>query len=364
MTSATEAQLNAWKDFTSVAKDAYADGKGEIVQSQTGPSLIFTLSEKVGGLADALAFFKQRKVNLTHIESRKSKDDRGCFEFYVIVDDKESTPKDISSLLEDLKKISKNVSLHHEEALWYPSKISDLDRLSTRVRSNATELSKDHPGYPDKLYRERRKELAALSMKYKHGESLPKVTYTKEEINTWDTVLSAVQKLHPTHACKEYIKMLPTCNYKLGTIPQFDEMSNFLKVRTGFTLRPVAGLLSARDFLCGLAFRVFFATPYVRYSKTPMYTPEPDVIREFIGHVPLLADPGFAQFAQELGMISLGAPEEWIKRISRIYWFTFEFGMVRQNGDLKHTEQVCYLHLESCSIAFRMNPFTMILHPN
>ena len=54
-------------------------------------------------------------MNLTHIESRKSKDERGCFQFYVIVDDKESSPKDISALLEDLKKISKNVTLHHEE---------------------------------------------------------------------------------------------------------------------------------------------------------------------------------------------------------------------------------------------------------
>jgi len=337
MTKQTDTQMSdsTWNNFKSAAKDAYADGKGETVQSQNGQTIIFTLPEQIGCLADALVMFKNRNVNLTHIESRISKTERGSFEFYVNVEENETAPKDISLLLEDLKKFAKNVTYDHEEALWFPSKISDLDRLSNRVLSNASELDTDHPGYSDPNYRARRKELAALAMEYKHGEPLPKIKYTQEEINTWDTVLSAVLKLHPTHACKEFLKIFPSCGYKLGTIPQFDEMSNFLKVRTGFTLRPVAGLLSARDFLCGLAFRVFFATPYVRHSKTPMWTPEPDVVREFIGHVPLLADPVFAQFVQELGLLSLGAPEEWIKRISRIYWFTLEFGMIHQNGNLK-----------------------------
>lgn len=120
------------------------------------------------------------------------------------------------------------------------------------------------------------------------------------------------------------------------TIPQLDPISKYLQAKTGWRLKPVGGLLTQREFLNGLAFKIFHSTQYIRHHSTPEYTPEPDIIHELVGHAPMFANQDFADFSQEIGLASLGASEIELKRLAAIYWFTVEFGMcLDKNGNKK-----------------------------
>ena len=109
-----------------------------------------------------------------------------------------------------------------------------------------------------------------------------------------------------------------------------------MQALSGFRLEPVAGLVEPRVFLESLADGVFLCTQYIRHHSTPLYTPEPDVVHEVLGHGVTLASERLAELNRLVGRAvkRITSPED-LERLSRVYWFTIEFGVIREDGEVK-----------------------------
>lgn len=300
-------------------------------------SFLIQLADQPGALDSALRPFSEHRVNLTHIESRPAHGD--SFDFYVDCEGKRGDPS-IEAVIEALERIAvKLLLLDDKKVPWFPRHIAELDRFANHTLVAGTDLESDHPGFNDPAYRERRAHIDSLARTHVHGAQIPVVEYLPSELETWGEVYRQLGAMHESFACAEYRRILnemeSESGYAENNIPQARDVSEFLEAHTGFRLRPVAGLLSPRDFLNGLAFRVFFSTQYIRHHSKPHYTPEPDVCHELLGHAPMFANLAFADLSQEIGLASLGASDADIERLSRCYWHSVEFGLVREGGQLK-----------------------------
>jgi len=205
------------------------------------------------------------------------------------------------------------------------------------VVSTATlELRSDHPGFSDAAYRERRAAIARAGRDYRDGDPVPEVTYTAEEDALWRLVSSELAAKHRRVACAEYLAGSARLVLPADKVPQLREVDARLRELTGFRIRPVPGLVPARDFYASLAGRTFMSTQYIRHHSVPFYTPEPDVIHEIIGHANMLASGALATLYEKAGGASIrSSTPEALEFFSRVFWFTLEFGVVRESGEVK-----------------------------
>jgi phenylalanine-4-hydroxylase len=195
------------------------------------------------------------------------------------------------------------------------------------------DLPTDHPGFSDPEYRARRSAIAEIGHAYRPGDAIPDVVYTAEEDELWRVVSGQLAAKHESTACDEFLAASRRLVLPTGRVPQLREVDERVQALSGFGFRPVAGLVPATDFYAALAERTFLSTQYVRHHSVPFYTPEPDVVHEIIGHANSLASPTFAQLYEKAGRASLRTTTpEASDFFSKVFWFTLEFGVVREHG--------------------------------
>jgi phenylalanine-4-hydroxylase len=192
------------------------------------------------------------------------------------------------------------------------------------------QLDPDHPGFRDAAYRARRNAIARVATEYREGDPVPPVEYSEDEQGVWRTVWEHLDGLHDRYACRAYRECSAVVALDRQRIPQLGEVNRILQRTTGFTMKPVAGLVSDRTFLGHLGRGIFLATQYIRHASRPLYTPEPDVVHELVGHAATFCHPEFARLNRLFGSAAAKAGDERLARISRLYWYTLEFGACRE----------------------------------
>jgi phenylalanine-4-hydroxylase len=215
-----------------------------------------------------------------------------------------------------------------------PSRLEDPPIHAGGVEE-LVQLDRDHPGFRDPVYRQRRNAIARLALDYRPGDPPPTVDYTDAEHSVWRTVWEHLVPLHSTNAVSEWREGAAELELDQRFIPQLVQVNEELKSSPGIEMLPVAGLISARGFLCSLGRGVFLSTQYIRHHSMPLYTPEPDVVHELVGHATSFFRPEIVRLTRLFGEAALNADVETLRQLERVYWYTLEFGVAHEEGDVK-----------------------------
>lgn len=160
--------------------------------------------------------------------------------------------------------------------------------------------------------------------------------YTAENHEVWRTLYHERMKTLDDQASKVFLDGMRAIGLPSDSVPEVASINANLAQRTGWASRPVPGYLPAKAFFACLAHRQFPTTITMRPKRLMHYLPEPDIFHDIFGHVPLHADDVFAEFLQTYGKAALHCEDPYhIERLGRLFWFTVEFGLIREEGRTK-----------------------------
>ncbi len=198
------------------------------------------------------------------------------------------------------------------------------------------DLGDTHPGASDPVYRARRNAIAELALSWQPGDPIPHATYTDDEHEVWRLACSELAVLHRSLACRAYREGAELLALPTDHIPQLDEVSASLEPLTGFRYVPAAGLVPLRQFYGALDDGTFHSTQYIRHHSVPLYTPEPDIVHEVLGHGACLAEPRFAALYRSAGAAARRVEsQQALEFVSKVFWFSLEFGVLREDGEVR-----------------------------
>src|SRR3954462_12029124 len=197
-------------------------------------------------------------------------------------------------------------------------------------------LAHDHPGANDPAYRARRSEIAAAALAWRPGRPSPRIAYTDAEQEVWRTVCRELFPKYDRYAIREFREGVERLGLPRDGVPNLDDVTAHLEPLTGFRYVPAAGLVPLREFYGSLPYRESHPTQYVRHAAVPLYTPEPDIIHEVIGHGHLLATPTFSELHRLTGEATARLrDDDNLRFLSNVFWFSVEFGVVVEDGELR-----------------------------
>ncbi|SKB55013.1 phenylalanine 4-monooxygenase [Luteibacter sp. 22Crub2.1] len=166
----------------------------------------------------------------------------------------------------------------------------------------------------------------------------PWASYSKTDHEVWDTLYRRQRDLLPAYACKEFLDGVERFGFGDGGIPRFEDLNKVLGEATGWEIVAVEGLLPDEVFFDHLANRRFPVSWWIRRPDQLDYLSEPDLFHDLFGHVPLLLNPVFADYMQAYGkggMKAYAIGPEALMNLTRLYWYTVEFGLIRTEAGLR-----------------------------
>ena len=163
--------------------------------------------------------------------------------------------------------------------------------------------------------------------------------YTPENHEIWGLLFERQEKNLQDKACQDYLnslELLRTVHHQ-DAIPEFRALNGKLWAGTGWTIEVVKGLIPVGEFFELLSRRRFCSSTWVRRRDQLDYLEEPDMFHDIFGHVPLLMNPTYADFMQKFGALGVRFQHnpQAVDMLERLYWFTIEFGLMRENGNLR-----------------------------